>query len=281
MPDAINGGNVIGITISDALNPAFYSIESGSGGNGTTLGGSGGDVKTIAVNAPNSRLAMQAENGGNAATGGAGGKISGLTGNFAILNFIAGNGGTGTTGAGGNGGSVDSFNVTISRYTDLFNAGSGGNSTSAAGGLGGSVSGIKVIGDIGRFEGAQSFGTGTNSMTGLYVGQGGVGVGAVRANNGSVLNVTAKRIAAILAGDIDSLPSDLGVENAVFAIAGVVASKIGTDLDLDGIFDFTDTGAPGFLLTGTDIVIDGIVIVRAAGFTATSLSVAPLKLETV
>ena len=60
-----------------------------------------------------------------------------------------------------------------------------------------------------------------------------------------------------------------------------MAPRFNRGIRAERIFGFTNGGAPGFLLTDTDIVIDGIVIVRAAVFTPTSLSVAPLKLETV
>ena len=122
-------------------------------------------------------------------------------------------------------------------------------------------------------------------MGGLLAGQGGSVAGIVdAAKNGSILGVSATRIAAILAGAPGA--SALTADNAVKKITlGSGVTTIGADTGSAG-FSFTDNvSGPNpsngtFLLGDGDTAIDGLVIVKTGGFTPPA-GVTPLKLITV
>src|SRR4030095_15046858 len=107
-----------------------------------------------------------------------------------------------------------------------------------------------------------------SGMGGLVVGMGGSVAGVFDVNrNGSIPNLSAGRIAAILAGQHVSA-GNLTESNAVKNITGLSASFIGADVDLDRQLDFNEgvTVVAGFQLNDDaadtdDSAIDGVVIV--------------------
>jgi len=98
---------------------------------------------------------------------------------------------------------------------------------------------------------------------------------------GSIDDVRATRIAAMFAGDTSTVGNALTTANAVFAIANITADEIGADLNGNGVFDFTDVDAVGFVLGTADTAIDGIVIALTAGYNTATIDPVPLKLELV
>ncbi|MGB8168257.1 MAG: hypothetical protein WCF18_12240, partial [Chthoniobacteraceae bacterium] len=166
---------------------------------------------------------------------------------------------------GGAGGNISKLTFTANRYAESLRAGAGGSAIAGTGGSGGSVTDTKITGDIGNF--VASFGIGAGKMGGLFAGTGGTGTIAGLA--GSITNVSATRIAAILAANSSTTASNLTTANAVTAITGVTATKFGADLDGDTTFDFTDNPAGphpsngAFLLGDGDTAIDGIIIVKS------------------
>jgi hypothetical protein len=119
-------------------------------------------------------------------------------------------------------------------------------------------------------------------MGGLVAGKAGTGAGG--AVNGSIANVSATRIATILAGRPDADAIDYA--NAVTSITNVHANVIGADVKHNGVFDFIEGGATaGYQpddahnATDGDTAIDGFVLVKAAGTPV--FNVTPLKLITV
>ncbi|HEX8296025.1 MAG TPA: hypothetical protein VF593_06975, partial [Chthoniobacteraceae bacterium] len=118
-----------------------------------------------------------------------------------------------------------------------------------------------------------------DAMGGLIAGLG--GSGAVTGANGSITDVSAGRIAAIFAAGA-TLAGPLDGTNAVFALANIQAGKaLGADLDADGIFDFTNNGGTADFELGIDDPVDGLVLVRSAGFTGATVNPPPLKLITI
>jgi len=120
-------------------------------------------------------------------------------------------------------------------------------------------------------------------MGGLIAGQGGAVNNVIDASkNGSIRNISAQKIATIIAGR--PAANAITVDNAVFALSGITSIStsplvVGADVNGNGQFDFTNVGASGFQPPGTpdgDIAIDGLVIVRTAGYGG--LPVTPLNL---
>jgi hypothetical protein len=135
-------------------------------------------------------------------------------------------------------------------------AGNGG--AGVIGGAGGSVNTVTVAGDIGDYSAA--FGFTPTGMGGLSSGIRGDGVG--NAQNGLVSNITADRIAAVVAGG--------GYQNAdaVSSISLIHTSSIGADINGNGVFDFIKSPTPPHVLFNAadgDIPIDGLVVVAAGG----------------
>ena len=128
---------------------------------------------------------------------------------------------------------------------------------------------ITGSGDLGYF--GYSFG---DAQGGLASGAG--GDAAIDGTAGGIDFVTARRISAIFARDINFATNDLTVRNAVATIAHIVATQIGSDFDGDTIFDFTPAGAAGFNLGDGDTAIDGLVIVKVGGFDAATIPTVPL-----
>jgi hypothetical protein len=192
--------------------------------------------------------------------------------------FEAGTGGASASGTGGIGGSVNSISMTaVGQFVRALKAGNGGNGVRA--GAGGNVSGVSVAGDIGDFTSDFGVSSDTAGMGGIVAGMRGTGAGA--ATNGSIANITADRIAAMLAGS--PAANAVGYGNAVQKISGITASVIGADVNGDGIFSFTEGGVDGTYqpdgahhATDGDTALDGFVLVRSGGLG--KLPVAPLKL---
>jgi hypothetical protein len=195
-----------------------------------------------------------------------------ITGKVGVLSVTAGFGGSGTPN-GGAGGDIDLVKVTPTYFVQKLRAGVGGlgSGGTGIGGAGGDVSNVTVIGDIGSFT--HTFGMALNQMGGLFAGAGGSGFVSV-GTAGSLLNITAKRVAAILAADGLTTASTLKTSNAVSTITNLVVSgAVTADTGIvgtatDGAFSFNNAGAAGFNLGDGDTAIDGLVIVKAAAAAA-------------
>jgi hypothetical protein len=166
----------------------------------------------------------------------------------------------------------------VDNFVRLIRAGDGG-SSGARPGAGGNLSGIHVAGDIGDFT--SSFGIKTDAnegMGGLIAGKAGAtGDTVALRKNGSITNVTADRIAAILAGAPTA--SEIDRSNAVISIGnlkGVI--KVGADVDGNAAFDFTDVGPSGYNLGDGDTALEGLAVVFKNGYKS---NVTPLKLVKV
>jgi hypothetical protein len=190
------------------------SYVAGHGGNSVSgVGGAGGSVLNSSpeLNATlQDQIQIQAGEGGDGRTGGAGGSISGFAVTQGtpeptkVAGLVAGHGGNGTTGAGGRGGSITAVSVlsvgagnnfslpfasfsgrddltgTFFTYSRIM-AGDGGLSIGGRGGDGGSVS--NAVAGISNGTIAVVGGAGGSGMT-----QGGLG--------GSVLNFTMQGLGA-------------------------------------------------------------------------------------
>jgi hypothetical protein len=229
----------------------------------------------------NSDVILAGGQGGASArkgTGGVGGAVSSISGSAGIALFEAGAGGNSASGAGGMGGAVRAINLTtVGQFVRAVEAGDGGDGARA--GAGGNVSAISVAGDIGDFTSNFGLTSDTTGMGGIMSGIKGTGAGT--ATNGSIVKVTADRIAAMLAGSPDA--NAVGYGNAVQSIAKITASVIGADVNGNGIFDFTEGGGDGTYQPDDshhpvdgDTALDGFVLVRAGGLG--KLPIAPLEL---
>lgn len=297
---ATNGGNAKDTTdfkITDSSGaPNFWEVYAGNGRAGTGTGGhggNGGDLKRIVFNGPAADVTFgysaENENAGGTgmgSIGGKGGSLSAISGSAKVARFIAQEGGDADE-TGGTGGSISGVNFKVTRHAQVIAAGDGGDvKIGAEAGLGGSISGVVITGTgvIGDYS--ESFGSDPANLGGLVVGRGGaVGTNFDVDRNGSITNVTAKRVAAIFAGGTPS--NVVNVDNAVKAIAGLKVAFIGADFDNDGELDWQENTATqtGFQLSGfpgttdtDDRPFDGLVIVKAGGFTplATTRVIAPI-----
>lgn len=259
------------------------------GGNGglstSAAGGDGGGINKINVtNGATTTVFLGGAGGGGSLAGGAGGSLSSLkTQSGGALVFEAGDGGFASAigGLGGDGGNVDGVEQTGNANVFVLQvvAGDGGGAVTGTGGNGGTIDGFSTLGDIGDFNGLTY---GYNSMGGLFAGAG--GQGATDGNNGSVLDVTANRIAAIVAGTgAGPLPVSL--------VDGITASAIGANSDGDvdpgefvlPAFDFTDADLSGDYTLGADPLhdpaeapIDGLVLADVIGSIMLPPDVIPL-----
>jgi|GEM_PF-1731466 len=278
-----NSGSIDGVTVRDRLGcpVLIYTGIAGDGGGARGKGGNSGSISTVRLDCPNSSVTLGAGSAGygrgpgGGSNGGVGGGIDEVTGTMRVLSAVAASGGpaAGEASSGGNGGSIANLSIDAERAS-LIVAGDGGSSAvPGRGGRGGSVSEVKVHGDIGDFDATFGF-TGSNDMGGLAAGAGG---NSEASKNGSIANITADRIAAIVAGRPSS--SGLSKSNAVYALSGIHAKVIGADGGYNFGFDFDDTGEVGFHVDEGDVAYDGLVVVRAAGLA--SLPVKPLMLVKV
>lgn len=248
------------------------------GGNGglsaSAAGGAGGGISQISVANGGTTSNFAAGAGGDGSlVGGEGGTLSQITSTAAQgLSFQAGDGGSATAlgGLGGDGGNVNGISQDggLSVVVQQVIAGNGGNAASGTGGQGGTIQNVSTLGDIGSFNGLAF---GVNSMGGLFAGAGGLGL--TDGANGSVLNVSANRIASIVAG------SGAG-PLAVTLLDGITANAIGANTDGDTdpgefvlpAFDFVDADSSGDYTLGADPLhdpaeapIDGLVLADAIG----------------
>jgi hypothetical protein len=125
---------------------------------------------------------------------------------------------------------------------------------------------VAVVGDIGNFT--ADFSTlepgNTNEMGGLVAGQGGGQANGAATNavgNGSISDVTATRIAAIIAGESNGVGLSATL-NAVASLSMIKANVIGDDIFHDGTVQDTSRNTWTFA-DGTPLA-DGIVIAVAA-----------------
>ena len=261
---------------SDIADTSGLRLLGGAGGASTSgVGGAGGTVSNIDVANLENNISYIAGGGGDGSTaGGVGGNLMHLTGNSSLaLLFEAGNGGaaTGLGGFGGNGGHADDIYQAANPGQLILQiaAGVGGDALAlgGTGGNGGSINNLNVLGDIGDFSNIYGY----NSMGGLFAGSGGIGQTADGAN-GSVTNVTAGRIAAIVAG------TAVGPVPVAF-LDNITASAIGANTDPDDpsefvfpAFDFIDLNDDGLYTLGSDPStdpaeppIDGLILADVIG----------------
>ena len=273
-----DGGDVSGVVAKAKVLTSSLAILAGSGGNGLARGGDGGNVEGTKFTSPNvgGNVNLNAGDGASASGSGDGGAGGALTKNSVIASANVEASITVTQGVedinvdSGNGGNVGDSAFTATVALLHAQAGDGGGSANAVGGKGGDVMRLKIAGDIGNF--AQFFGSDYTKMGGLIAGLG--SSSSMDRVNGSIANITAKRIPAIYAGE------QIGTINSnafVTSISNITASVIGADLDGDDTFDFSDVGSPGFGLSTGDTAIDGLVIVKTDGFDDDTVSATPLR----
>ncbi len=275
-------GDIKGVAINDYFGATgLFSIYAGGGkvGKGEKAKGSSiGSISGVKLNAPESTVRIGEPDSTGAgggpgvqSVGGSGGNITKISGSVGVLDIFAAGGGEGAKG--GLGGSVSNVNIKeAGSHVHVIAAGDGGDGTIRAG-AGGSVTKVKVAGDIGNFDapfGMVPHSSSSPSMGGLATGMAGAGPDG---KAGSVLKISADRIAAILAGT--PAPDAITVENAVERIAGIRASVIGADVNRNSVFDFIDgNGEADFQIGTSDIPTDGLVIVKPGRY---ALPVEPLK----
>jgi hypothetical protein len=284
-PLAATQGEIKTVKVTDKRLFTEIRVQTGNGGSGT-MAGDGSTMGGINVKAANGVLDLIGGDGGDGqgmgGIGGVGGIIGTTKATVGTFRAIAGDGGDAANGAGGAGGEASGLTITAKINAQQIRGGAGGNGLTA-GGAGGDVSGVKVKGDIGDFLrpfGIRPFQANPEfDMGGLFAGTG--GTGTVPGIAGSISNVSANRIAAILAVNDGTDAVNLNVNNAVTAISGLKTKVIGADIDGDGTFDFVDNGVAGFALGGGDEAIDGLVIVKSAGVPAGGLKPTPLMIITV
>jgi hypothetical protein len=129
-------------------------------------------------------------------------------------------------------------------------------------GPGGSINTVTVKGDIGNF--LAEFDTadiGESGMGGLVAGQGG---GATGVGNGSITDVTATRIAAIVAGVSDGTGLSQ-TANAVATLSDINTKVLGADIFHSGVLQ--DTSENAWTFADATALADGIVIVSTGTIT--------------
>lgn len=257
-------------TLSGRFSAATLLIAGGEGGGGfsaTATGGLGGGVSGLQIDVPSGALTMEGGAGGDGFKAGAGGSLSKnsiLGTSAAIASFTAGNSGGGLTLA--KGGSVDGLTGTFSGggYVKLIRGGDGG--------TGGNIGAVNITGDIGDFTAAVAF----ENMGGVVPGQSLMNA----AQNGSILGVTATRIAAIYAGAALAIPLN---GNAVKAIKNLVTDVLGADTNDPVGFTYTENNADADFDLEFDTALDGLVITQAAVIAKKKdgTALTPLKVVTV
>ncbi len=230
-----DGGNVSGLAFGstfDGLSPTPSGnilIQAGDGSAGPKTAGKGGSVLTVSGNPSSGAgtttqiLAGKGADGVAKASDGGSVKDIVLSGvgddrvdaNTVNISIKAGHAGNvATAKAGAKGGDVTLISVSnLDPDTTLRNvaAGNGGASVGGKGGLGGTIDGVFAVGGLDLLTGARlnadigyrtGFNYGIESMGGLFAGTG--GAGAVPGLAGSVRNISADSIAAIVAGRDDA-----------------------------------------------------------------------------
>ena len=185
---------------------------------------------------------------------------------------------------GGDGGSVNNYFQADNsgQIIQQIVAGNGGNATGlgGVGGNGGSVNGINTLGDIGLFDGTTF---GVNGMGGIFAGVGGHGENSVTfGKNGNVTNVTADRIASIVAGTSAGPVAVNFVDNITVRLGSGTNSATTLGANTDGTtdpaefilpaFDFLDANGNTQFDLGADplhdpseVPIDGLVLANVIG----------------
>lgn len=273
-----SGGDVRGVSLVNNF-PMPVRISAGyiDAYHDGPAGGFGGSIEAVTLTAPAAEVTLEAGYGASEKKGGGhGGDIRFIRGTVGTIDMIAGDGAAPSDphGGSGNGGSVT--DVRLNAVRSLV-AGSSKN------GQGGSIARVSVTGDIGDFSpGFQSAATGgifAGARTKLFDDFGEPIAPLDGRTNGSVVDISAARIARIVAGR----PWNAGVFSAVASVQRIHANALGIDLDGDGSFDFSEgvSSEPGFQVGGDspDVAIDGLVIVRASGLSG--ISVQPLELVRV
>ncbi len=261
------GGNIGRVGVNNYGTLTDGTVVGGAGGEGGSNsggGGAGGSVVSLTLNVLDSKFTVSGAAGGaatRASKAGAGGGINGVSGSADLISFIAGVGGANTGGVGGNGGSVTGLDLdVVSTFVRAIIAGNGG-AGSTKGGSGGSVTNVQVAGDIGDFE--HNFDVaGANGMGGIAVGQAGLAGGKVNVLlNGVISNVTADRIATMIAGT----PANNAItkDNAVRKISKITADMAAADVNGDGAVAHVLAG--NYVVGTADTLFDGIVLVRSSG----------------
>lgn len=237
------GGHTI--TPGAILNPAFATVISGSGGNGTTTGGSGGGISFVEINVDGNdsgqSFALDANHDLNVNGSGS---------------LIAGNGGTGGTGgvsgvgpkgAAGAGGGIFASGVFAAQGPGILSAGNAG-LTGAKPGAGGSIKGASNIALSGLYASSDVLVTAGNGGAG---GAGGsianFGYGAatadltpvpngniiIHAGNGSAYQQSATTTAYAGAGGSISNVSG-SVSRGLDTVTSITAGEGGGALRADG-----------------------------------------------
>lgn len=284
-----NGGNAGSITnvkvVGESTDGELRINTDPSGNGGTSLtskGGAGGSISKVFLDTPGMIVTIGhgGEEGFGNTLGGNAGKISEVSGEAGKLSILAASGGHSfvVAGKGGSGGSIDKVNVTaVASCVQFLGGGSGGNAQLAANvGQGGSVTNVTVDGDIGDF--GKAFGS---DQGGIAAGQGGhAGGNVVSVKNGSVSGIIADRIAAIIAANTSlPFPQQLNLlsgEYSVFNLGKITATVIGANITEDDgggtiakplfDFDFTNNAGATDTFDNGDLPMDGLVIVRNAGY---------------
>jgi hypothetical protein len=247
------GGNITAVNFSSSassLLPAPLGNIVLQAGNGSALGsfaGRGGTISQVigfASSGVNGTTTFTGGNGGGGGTNGAAGgsiqnlQIVGGGSDTALMTITAGDAGDATgqaTGAaGGDVTSVEIAGLEVGTILRSIAAGDGGNGT-GHGGRGGNVQKTFVLAtDIGdRFGGDYGYTT----MGGIFAGLG--GTGAVAGLNGSVTDIRAESIAAIVAGRGASPDFAERVEKITIATSNVPVDLLKVE---DSDFDLSDGG---------------------------------------
>jgi hypothetical protein len=236
------GGSVTGarLGLTGLVDVGAYgiSVVGGGGGTGVSAGGSGGNLAALTVDAAASKVLQSA-----GLFGGQGGDA------------------TGVRGLGGVGGAITGVSnlKDLNSSINIISAGNGGKALSGTGGAGGTVAGVASVGLIGkpassaaRLGAFDEYG----DPQGIFAGRGGAGsTAALGGLNGSVINISARQIAAIGAN-----PDASGLFAPANRVQMVRADVIGFDVAGDGLFNDSLGGAQSPSLVKPT---DGFVIAKA------------------
>jgi hypothetical protein len=239
------GGSVTGarLGLTGLVDVGAYgiSVVGGGGGTGVSAGGSGGNLAALTVDAAASKVLQSA-----GLFGGQGGDATGVRG---------------LGGVGGVGGAITGVSnlKDLNSSINIISAGNGGKALSGTGGAGGTVAGVASVGLIGkpassaaRLGAFDEYG----DPQGIFAGRGGAGsTAALGGLNGSVINISARQIAAIGAN-----PDASGLFAPANRVQMVRADVIGFDVAGDGLFNDSLGGAQSPSLVKPT---DGFVIAKA------------------
>jgi hypothetical protein len=257
-----NGGTVFSVTGYIGLSGAT-NVTAGIGGAGTSKVAAGGSVTDVNFFGGGGAGVELRVNAGDAApgapavkAGGAGGSVKGVGIGVVEFNNID---------------PADPFNVfavvpgTIIRH---IAAGDGGDTSLATGkgGAGGSVTGVNVHHDIGLRQGA---GFGYTSAGGIFAGEGGINTTIPHTPDtipdakkdgkaGSVIQITADAISAIVAGKLD-VGGVVTMRNFATVVDGIVlnGSRNETLVYSDGTYvDFSASNVLGSVVNPDEVGVE-------------------------